>query len=130
MDNLDEQILNLLKVNSRIPFVDIANKLNISEGTVRTRVKKLIKNNSLRFTIDYSKELKAIVMVSVAVGTPTTKVANLIRNLGIKSVYEVSGQHDIVCFIESDEIENINDTIEKIRKITDIVDTNTLIVLK
>ena len=120
----------MLKVNSRLPFVDIANKLNISEGTVRARVKKLIKSNSLRFTIDYSKELKAIVMISVAVGTPTTKVANLIRNLGIKSIYEVSGQHDIVCFIESDEIENINDTIEKIRKITDIVDTNTLVVLK
>lgn len=130
MDNLDEQILDMLKVNSRLPFVDIANKLNISEGTVRARVKKLIKSNSLRFTIDYSKELKAIVMISVAVGTPTTKVANLIRNLGIKSIYEVSGQHDIVCFIESDEIENINDTIEKIRKITDIVDTNTLVVLK
>lgn len=120
----------MLKVNSRLPFVDIANKLNISEGTVRARVKKLIKSNSLRFTIDYSKELKAIVMISVAVGTPTTNVANLIRNLGIKSIYEVSGQHDIVCFIESDEIENINDTIEKIRKITDIVDTNTLVVLK
>ena len=130
MDNLDEQILDMLKVNSRLPFVDIANKLNISEGTVRARVKKLIKSNSLRFTIDYSKELKAIVMISVAVGTPTTNVANLIRNLGIKSIYEVSGQHDIVCFIESDEIENINDTIEKIRKITDIVDTNTLVVLK
>ena len=130
MDKVDEKILNLLKVNSRIPFVDIANKLGISEGTVRARVKKLIKSNSLHFTIDYSKELKAIVMASVAVGTPTTKVANSIRMLGIKSVYEVSGQHDIVCFIESDEIENINDTIEKIRKITDIADTNTLIVLK
>ncbi len=65
MDKIDEKILNLLKVNSRIPFVDIANKLGISEGTIRARVKKLIKSNSLRFTIDYSKELKAIVMVSV-----------------------------------------------------------------
>ena len=30
MDKLDEQILNILKINSRITFVEIANRLNIS----------------------------------------------------------------------------------------------------
>ncbi len=130
MDTIDEHIIKMLKTNSRMPFVDIAKRLEVSEGTVRARVKKMIKNNSLHFTVDYSKELKAIIMVSIAVGTPTTKVANLIRNLGIRSVFEVSGQHDIVCFIESDDIEDINNAIEKIRKLSDVADTNTLMVLK
>ncbi len=130
MDEIDDAIIKILKIDSRRPFVDIANKLGVSEGTIRGRVKKMLKNGSLHFTIDYNKKLKAIVMVMTNAGVSTTKIANLIKNLGIKSVFEVSGQYDIVCFIESDEVGKINDTVERIRKINDITDTNTLIVLK
>ncbi len=130
MDKLDEQILNILKINSRITFVEIANRLNISEGAVRFRIKKMVDTDFLRFTIDYKREIKAIVMIKVAVKTPTTKIANLIKNFGINSVYEVSGKQDIICFIESNEIKNINSTVERIRKIPDIIDTDTFLVLK
>ncbi len=130
MDETDKTIIKLLRSNSRMPFVDIAKKLGVSEGTIRSRVKKLMNRDELHFTIDDGKDLKAIIMVATATGAPTTKVANSLRYLGIRTVYEVSGQFDIVCLIESHNISSINDMIERIRRLNGVVDTNTLMVLK
>ena len=130
MDGLDNEIVGMLKKNSRMPFVDVATKLGISEGTVRARVKKLTASKELRFTIEGNEEVRAIILVSTATGAPTTKVANAIKALGVRTVYEVSGQFDLVCLIEAPEISTINDTIEDIRRINDVADTNSLIVLK
>ncbi len=41
IDDLDKQILNMLINDAREPFTEIANKLNVSGGTVHFRVKKL-----------------------------------------------------------------------------------------
>ena len=130
MDGLDNEIVGMLKKNSRMPFVDVAKKLGISEGTVRARVKKLTASKELRFTIEGNGEVRAIILLSTATGAPTTKVANAIKALGVRTVYEVSGQFDLVCLIEAPEISTINDTIEDIRRINDVADTNSLIVLK
>ena len=42
LDDKDKQILNLLQKNSRRSFTEIAKYLDVSEATVRYRVKKLI----------------------------------------------------------------------------------------
>ncbi len=130
MDEIDAKIVKMLKENSRMSFVDVAKKLGVSEGTIRLRVKKLLANKELHFTIEDEKELRAIILVTTSTGAPTTKVANAIKALGIRTVYEVSGQFDIVCLIEAYDISAINDLIENIRGVNDVADTNSLIVLK
>ena len=41
MDKLDLRIIELLNINSRTPFMEIARKLKVSESTIRKRVSKL-----------------------------------------------------------------------------------------
>ena len=58
LDDTDHNILALLIDNTRIPFTDIAKKLDISAGTVHVRVKKMeeagiITGSSLQ--VDYKK---------------------------------------------------------------------------
>ena len=58
LDEIDHKILEILIVNTRTPFTDIAKKLHVSAGTVHVRVKKmeqigLIKGSSL--ILDYNK---------------------------------------------------------------------------
>ena len=58
LDEIDHKILEILIENTRIPFTDIAKRLNISAGTIHVRVKKmeqigLIKGSSL--ILDYNK---------------------------------------------------------------------------
>lgn len=52
LDALDLRLVDLLQKDSSMPFVDIAEKLGVTEGTVRNRVCRLRKIGAIRrFTI-------------------------------------------------------------------------------
>lgn len=52
LDALDLRLVDLLQKDSSMPFVDMAEKLGVTEGTVRNRVRRLRKMGAIRrFTI-------------------------------------------------------------------------------
>jgi DNA-binding Lrp family transcriptional regulator len=133
MDKLDEQIVELLKKNSRMPFVDIGKKLGVSEGTVRGRVQRLTDGGIIRqFTIKTAnKNVIALVEVKIKVNINTANVAERIMKFkGIERVYEVSGEHDIVAIINVMSTLELNSIIEEIRRFSDTISTHTRIILK
>lgn len=132
MDEIDSRIISLLKSDGRISFVDIAKEIGLTEGAVRARVSKLTKSGVIRrFTVDTKDDVKALVMVATSRSISTTKVADAIKKkLGIDKTYEISGNFDILCLVESSSIEDVNNTVEKIRAIDGVTDTSTSMVLK
>ncbi len=53
IDETDEKILEILKEDSRTPFTEIANRLDISEATVRKRVNSMEEDEVIeKFTIE------------------------------------------------------------------------------
>lgn len=133
-DKVDEKIIEYLKENARESFVDIGKKLKLSESAVRRRVKNLLGSGVIKkFTLELGEEnaTSAIVLVSVDSATDTSKVsAKLTKLEGVKTVYEITGQYDITVIISAATIAEINNSIDALRKITGVVDTNTVIILK
>ena len=133
-DNVDEKIIEYLKENSRESFVDIGKKLKLSESAVRRRVKNLLDSGTIKkFTLELGEEnaTSAIVLVSVDSATDTSKVSIKLTKLeGVKTVYEITGQYDITTIISASTITEINSSIDALRKIPGVVDTNTVIILK
>ncbi len=133
-DKVDEKIIGYLKENSRESFVDIGKKLKLSESAVRRRVKNLLGSGTIKkFTLELGEEnaTSAIVSVSVDSATDTSKVsAKLTKLEGVKTVYEITGQYDITVIISAATIVEINNSIDALRKIPGVVDTNTVIILK
>ncbi len=133
-DKVDEKIIEYLKENSRESFVDIGKKLKLSESAVRRRVKNLLGSGVIKkFTLELGEEnaTSAIVLVSVDSATDTSKVsAKLTKLEGVKTVYEITGQYDITVIISAATIAEINNSIDALRKIPGVVDTNTVIILK
>ncbi len=133
-DKVDEKIIEYLKENSRESFVDIGKKLKLSESAVRRRVKNLLGSGAIKkFTLELGEEnaTSAIVLVSVDSATDTSKVSLKLTKLeGVKTVYEITGQYDITAIISAATIAEINNSIDALRKITGVVDTNTVIILK
>ena len=133
-DNVDEKIIGYLKEDSRESFVDIGKKLKLSESAVRRRVKNLIGNGTIkRFTLELGEEnaTSAIVLVSVDSATDTSKVSLKLAKLeGVKTVYEITGQYDITTIMSASSIAEINNSIDALRKIPGVVDTNTVIILR
>ena len=133
-DKVDKKIIEYLEENSRESFVDIGKKLKLSESAVRRRVKNLLGGGTIKkFTLELGEEnaTSAIVLVSVDSATDTSKVSSkLIKLEGVKTVYEITGQYDITVIISAATIAEINNSIDALRKITGVVDTNTVIILK
>jgi len=50
IDNLDQRIINLLSQDARLSNRKIGSKLGFTEGTIRSRVKRLEDENLIRFT--------------------------------------------------------------------------------
>ena len=133
-DKVDERIIGYLKEDSRESFVDIGKKLKLSESAVRRRVKNLVDSKTIsKFTIELGEEnvTSAIVLVSVDSATDTSKVSLKLAKLdGVKTVYEITGQYDISVIIKAPSITEINAAIDELRKISGVIDTNTVIILR
>ena len=134
IDKVDEKIIEYLKENARESFVDIGKKLKLSESAVRRRVKNLQGSGTIKkFTLELGEEnaTSAIVLVSVDSATDTSKVSTKLTKLeGVKTVYEITGQYDITVIVSAATIAEINNSIDALRKISGVVDTNTVIILK
>ncbi|MBM3895639.1 MAG: Lrp/AsnC family transcriptional regulator [Thaumarchaeota archaeon] len=133
-DKTDEKIIEFLRNDSRESFVDIGKKLKLSESAVRRRVKNLVDSGIIKkFTVEIgeSNTTSAIVLISVESSMDTSKVsARLTKLEGVKTVYEITGQYDIAVIIRAPNITEINGSIDSLRKIPGVSDTNTVIILR
>lgn len=133
-DKIDEKIIGYLKEDSRESFVNIGKKLELSESAVRRRVKNLVDGGTIKkFSLELGEEntTSAIVLVSVDSATDTSKVSLKLAKLeGVKTVYEITGQYDITTIMSATSIAEINNSIDALRKISGVVDTNTVIILR
>lgn len=133
MDEVDRRILELLREDSRLAYTKIAKTLGLSEGTVRQRVRRLLKSGVIRrFTIETADERpEALVLVSTSPAFSASKVTEQILKVGgVKSVSELAGQYDISVVVSGEEIASVNQSIDDIRSIEGIQNTHTLFVLR
>ncbi len=133
-DKTDERIVEYLRNDSRESFVDIGKKLKLSESAVRRRVRNLVDSGTIkRFTIEEGEKntTSAIVLISVDSTIETSKVSLKLTTLdGVKTVYEITGQSDISVIITAPSIAEINSSIDALRKIPGVIDSNTVIILR
>jgi len=133
MDKTDERIIQILKENARMTYVDIGRAVGLSEGAVRNRVQALVESGVIRrFTIEMapSTEVRALTMISVNPSISTSTVSKALERLpAVERIYEVTGEYDIVVVVSSPNIEGVNQCIEEFRGIEGVLKTNTMIVL-
>ena len=132
-DNTDEKILGFLRDDSRGSFVEIGKKLKLSESAVRRRVKNMVDSGAItKFTVEEGGDQpEALVLVSADSSIDTSKVSLKLTKLdGIKKIYEITGQYDICVIVQAPTITEINACIDDLRKISGVIDTNTVIILK
>ncbi len=133
-DQVDDKIISILREDSRKPFVEIAKSVNLSEAAIRRRVSILVKQGFIsKFTIEtnMTPQARAISLLSVNPNSPTTEVSSRLKKVkGVDSIYEITGEYDIAVIVSGSNIAEINSTIDEIRKLIGIDDTNTVVVLK
>jgi len=134
MDDIDKKIINLLKNDSRAGYAEIGNKVGLSEGAVRKRIKILSDQGVIRkFTVKVgvAEGAQAITLLATNPSLPTQEVSRKIQEIpNVETIYEVTGEYDIVAVISGMSVMEVNECIEKIRRVEGIQKTNTMIVLR
>lgn len=99
-DDVDHRIIALLRRDGRMPFRTIANELDLTEATIRSRVRRLEENDSMRVVAVTDIEAAGFGMllaIGVEVeGRPSSEVAEQLAAIDeVFSVSVVIGSHDI-----------------------------------
>ena len=132
MDDLDHQILSILRRDARTPYTEIADRVGTSEGTVRNRVERMTTDGIIeRFTVaTRTGNIKAMVEVSVAVDVNTSEVSERMAEWDdVDFVWQVSGEQDIVLIVDTADTAAVNDLISRARELDDVKSTKTRLIL-
>lgn len=132
MDGIDREILDVLRRDARTPYTEIADRLDVSEGTVRNRVERLTEEGVIdRFTVTTrTGNVKAMVEIGVAVDVDTELIADRMADWEeVDFVWMVSGESDVVLVVDAVDTEGINDLISRARAQEEVVNTKTRLIL-
>ena len=137
MDELDDKILKILTENCLTPFVTIAKKLRVAEGTVRYRVQRLQKNGVIRgfrAVIDpvyLGLGTVAFVAVTVVPAYLPHVAAALASLEGVLGVYETHTYGDLLLKIHAGTPSQLSDLItSKIKSVEGVTGSQVVPILK
>jgi DNA-binding Lrp family transcriptional regulator len=135
LDTLDRQLIELLKVNARLPMVKIAKALGCARSTALIRLKALedagvISGYTVGVTVGRSLAgIHAMVLISIESKNETEVVRALSRRHEITRLYTVSGRYDLCAMLATESTQELDAVIDKIRVIKGVVDTFSTIFL-
>ena len=132
---IDRAILAHLRKNGRMSYVELAKEVHASERTVRTHVRRLEEEGTIRgYTIrEGGVGLTALVRIKVSPGAEIGSFASEIADWsGVEIVYEVSGEADLVALVHVDDTMSLRALLDKMWMAApaDIASTTTELVLE
>ncbi len=134
-DELDRQLISLLRVDGRASLAVLAKKLGVSRGTVQNRLTRLLASGALLgFTIrvreDYdSSTIRAIMLIEV-VGKSTAQVIKVLRGIPqLVTLHTTNGSWDLVAEVRADNLAEFDRVLREVRVIDGVLNSETNLLL-
>jgi Lrp/AsnC family transcriptional regulator for asnA, asnC and gidA len=133
LDELDERIIEALQENGRLPFLQLARELGVSEATIRNRYQRLCDADVLQVVgvtnpLALGFESSALVGVRVA-GSPMDVAQELAGWREASYVVVCAGQFDVLVELICTDRLHLMDVVSRVRQLEDVVSTETLVYL-
>ena len=135
MDAKDRDLIRLLQADARITTTALAKELGLSRATVQTRMARLEAQGIIRgYTVRVSyeieqRQIRAHVMISVYPKQNAEVSAALVRQAGVRALYAISGEYDLIAIIAAEGTEEIDRIIDAVGQLDGVERTNSSIVL-
>lgn len=135
MNDLDRQLIALLRENARMPVVALAKKLRVARATVQNRIARLeqegvIVGYTLRLKPEEEvNQIRAIMSLAVESNREEAVMRQLRGHVSVVTLHSVNGRWDLVAELRLDTLEAFDRLISTIRAIPGVQATETSIVL-
>jgi DNA-binding Lrp family transcriptional regulator len=135
LDALDRQLIDLLKVNARLPIVKLAQALGCARSTAQLRLKALEDAGVITcYTVGLAAPqsapgIRAMVLISIESKNEAEILRALAKRHEIFKLYSVSGRYDLCAMLSTESTHELDGVIDRIRAIKGVVDTFSTILL-
>ena len=101
LDKLAQDIIRELQEDARQSFREIGRKLDVSEGTVRNRVKTLVGSNAMRIgaipnPLELGLNFMCVMCIEVKAGTAEIVESHLVKSPHVYYLAGCTGTYDII----------------------------------
>lgn len=134
-DQLDRDLIGLLRTDGRAPLSKLADILQVSRGTVQNRLDRLLSSGTLHgFTVrvreDYEHDaIRSLMMIEV-VGKSTSQVIRKLRGMPeLQALHTTNGAWDLVVEIQTASLSDFDRVLREVRMIDGILNSETSILL-
>jgi DNA-binding Lrp family transcriptional regulator len=135
MDELDQQLIALLRSDGRMSVATLARKLGVARGTVQNRMRNLVADGTI---LGFSVRLKSLaekhvirgLMTIATEGRPTDAIAKVLRgDPAIAALHTTNGRWDLVAEIRADTLQDIDQALLRIGRIDGVSHSETNLLL-
>ncbi len=134
-DNLDRELISLLRKDGRASLTHLAEKLKVSRGTVQNRLDRLQASGVLLgFTVRIREDqgldtIRAIMMIEV-VGKSASQVIRELRGFPeLVALHSTNGAWDLVAEIQTSSLAEFDRVLGSVRIIDGVLNSETSILL-
>ena len=135
MDDLDRQLVGLLRSNARLPAATIARTLRVARGTVQNRIARLEQEGVIAgYTVrlaapDEGRRITALMLIAVE-GNNVEKVLRSLRgDASVSTLHTTNGRWDIIAELRADTLEEFDRVLSRIRRIEGVANSETNLLL-
>ena len=135
MDDIDHQLIALLRKDARLSVAALAAKLGVSRGTVTNRLRKLedeqvVVGYTVKLRPDAEPDLIRAWMWVLVEGNQTRAViASLLGEPGVAALHDTNGRWDLLAELRVETMTELSQVLERIRLTKGIANTETSILL-
>ncbi|MGE4169458.1 MAG: Lrp/AsnC family transcriptional regulator [Candidatus Margulisiibacteriota bacterium] len=143
MTKIESAILDILKVNARLPFSEVAALAGVDEKTVKATVKKLEKHKIIsRYTTVINEDnlpqkdtlVRALIEVRVRPERKTGFDAiakRIARYKNVQDHFLISGTYDFLVIVEGQTLQEVSRFVsDKLASIDNVIGTSTHFIMK
>ena len=135
MDDIDRQLIALLRDDARMPVARLAKKLRVARATVQNRLARLQGDGVVvGFTVRLRPEaeahrIRAIMSIEIE-GNCGSDVQRILRGMpNVVALHTSNGRWDMMAELRTDTLESFDSVLNTIRQIDGIASTETSILL-
>jgi len=135
VDETDERLIAALRHDARASLSDLAATLEMSRTTVRARLSRLRdRGDIVGFTVvtraDVARDpVRAMMMIGIE-GRGTDRVIRQLSGMSeVRAVHSTNGRWDVIVEIGAEALGQVDDVLNRIRKLDGVVASETSLLL-
>jgi DNA-binding Lrp family transcriptional regulator len=135
MDDLDRQLIALLRGNARLPVATLARHLKVARGTVQNRIARLERDGVIAgYTVrlrarDEDRRIVALMLLAIEGNSVEDVLFTLRGDPAVSALHTTNGRWDVVAELRADTLEEFDRVLGRIRRIDGVATSETNLLL-